>query len=185
MKKKFKIMDYQISDEIVVYVNIIDKRVSMHAVYGVDELKWVDKDCLIMDTITKKSIPFIDMGLTLLRHQYTKQPLQHTKHDHPYSFFTELYRCNTFSSIGHISIYSTCCHKANSDAYMVCSDPILGTMYMKGRYKDIMIAYQVLLVVCAIAPTELLNKKLKEEKNEKNKLSIRHRKGTHCHSKSK
>ena len=44
MKKKFKIMDYQISDEIVVYVNVIDKRVSMHAVYGVNELKWVDKE---------------------------------------------------------------------------------------------------------------------------------------------
>ena len=182
---KNKIKDYQVSDEIVVYVNTIDKRVSMRAAYGVNELKWVGKDWLIMDTITKKSIPFIDMGLTLLHHQYAKQPLQNTKLGRPYAFLTELYRCNTFSSIGHISIYQTCCHRAGSDAYMVCTDSRLGTMYMKGRYKDIMIAYQVLLVVCAIAPTELLNKKLKEEKNEKNKLSIRHRKGTHCHSKSR
>ena len=105
MKKKFKIIDYQISDEIVIYVNTIDKRVSMHVIYGANELKWVDKDWLIMDTITKKSIPFIDMGLTLLRHQYTKQPLQNTKRDHPYSFFTELYRCNTFSPIGNISVF--------------------------------------------------------------------------------
>ena len=178
MKKKISIKDYKVSNDVVVYVNKPERRVTMHVKYGT-----TDKDWVIMDCIPKKSFTFINMGLEFLCNQYEKLHV-YPPIDNPYSWLSEIYRLNSFSSSGYISVYSTACHTDKSEAYMVCYDSKLGRVYKKGEFKEIIAAYQILLVVCAIAPTELLNKRLKEENDEKNKLPIRDRKGTRFHSKS-
>lgn len=58
MKKKISIKDYKVSNDVVVYVNKPERRVTMHVKYGT-----TDKDWVIMDCIPKKSFPFINMGV--------------------------------------------------------------------------------------------------------------------------